>query len=73
VAGQLMLTRAHGLRTVQATDGIAAAADALSDSAQAVLPVLDGEGRLAGLISAARLASVLFQHEALDYVRNDRL
>lgn len=73
VAGQLMLTRAHGLRTVQATDGIAAAADALSASTQAVLPVLDTDGRLAGLISNARLASVLFQHEALDYVRNDRL
>lgn len=71
VAGQIMLTPGLGLKCVDTTDGIAVAADLLGTGGQAGVPVVDGSGRLAGLITPATMTAVLLQHEALDYVRGD--
>lgn len=73
VVGQIMQTAKHGLRTVNEKDTIAIAADVLSGTGQALLPVVDAAGRLTGVISRPNLTAVLFRHEALAYVRNDRL
>ena len=54
-------------------EGIALAAEILSGSGQALLPVVNGQGRLTGVISRPHITAVLFRHEALAYVRNDRL
>ncbi|HRH74029.1 HPP family protein [Zoogloea sp.] len=73
VVGQIMHTTRHGLRMVRETDGIAVAAEILSSTGQAVLPVVNDAGRLTGVISRPHITAVLFRHEALAYVRNDRL
>ena len=73
VVGQIMQTPRHGLRVLGEEDGIALAAEILSGSGQALLPVVNGQGRLTGVISRPHITAVLFRHEALAYVRNDRL
>lgn len=73
VVGQIMLTAKHGLRSVGQHEGIAVAADILASESQALLPVVDERGRLTGVISRPHITAVLFRHEALAYVRNDRL
>jgi len=72
VVGQLMLTPRTGLCTASLTDGIAVAADILGQRGQGALPVVDEAGKLAGLITPTTMTAVLFQHEALDYVRGDQ-
>lgn len=71
VAGQIMLTPGLGLRCVRTADGIALAADLLGAGGQAGVPVVDEDGRLAGLLTPTAMTAVLLQHEALDYVRSD--
>ena len=71
VVGQIMHTPKDGLRSVTTGDGIAVAADLLGHGRQQGVPVVDDSGRLAGLIDPATMTAVLFQHEALDYVRGD--
>ena len=71
VVGQLMLTPKDGLRCLRTTDGIALAADVLGPGHQPCVPVVDDGGRLAGLVTPTTMTAVLFQHEALDYVRGD--
>jgi CBS-domain-containing membrane protein len=56
---------------VRTADGIALAADLLGAGGQAGVPVVDEDGRLAGLLTPAAMTAVLLQHEALDYVRGD--
>lgn len=73
VVGQIMLTARHGLCSVGQHEGIGVAADILAGEGQALLPVVDERGRLTGVISRPHLTAVLFRHEALAYVRNDRL
>ena len=73
VVGQIMQAARHGLRMVRESDGIALAAEILSSTGQTLLPVVDGQGRLTGVISRPHMTAVLFRHEALAYVRNDRL
>ena len=73
VVGQIMQAARDGLRMVRETDGIALAAEILSSTGQAVLPVVNEAGRLTGVISRPHITAVLFRHEALAYVRNDRL
>jgi len=71
VVGQIMQTPAEGLKSVATEEGIAAAADLLGAGGQRGAPVVDAAGRLAGIITPATMTAVLFQHEALDYVRAD--
>lgn len=71
VVGQIMQTPRDDLRTAGTTDGIAVAADLLGQGRQRALPVVDENGRLAGLITPTTMTAVLLQHEALDYVRGD--
>ncbi|WP_374266013.1 HPP family protein [Zoogloea sp.] len=71
VVGQLMLAPKDGLRCLRTTDGIALAADVLGPGHQPCVPVVDDGGRLAGLVTPTTMTAVLFQHEALDYVRGD--
>lgn len=73
VVGQIMQAARHGLRMVREADGIALAAEILSSSGQTLLPVVNEAGRLTGVISRPHMTAVLFRHEALAYVRNDRL
>ena len=73
VVGQIMQATHHGLRLVRETDGIALAAEILSSTGQALLPVVNEAGRLTGVISRPHITAVLLRHEALAYVRNDRL
>jgi CBS domain-containing membrane protein len=73
VVGQIMLTARHGLCSVGQHEGIGVAADILAGEDQALLPVVDERGRLTGVISRPHLTAVLLRHEALAYVRNDRL
>ena len=67
------IEKAMSVTILRETDGIALAAEILSSTGQTLLPVVDGQGRLTGVISRPHMTAVLFRHEALAYVRNDRL
>ena len=71
VVGQIMQTPREGLKSVTTDDGIAVAADLLGHGGQRAVPVTDPTGRLAGIVTPATMTTVLFQHEALDYVRGE--
>ena len=47
------------------------AAGALPSRPNRAVPVTDPTGRLAGIVTPATMTAVLFQHEALDYVRGE--
>lgn len=72
VVGQLMLTPQHGLRLARSDDSIVVAAEILGQGGQGALPVVDDKGRLVGMLGAAGLTAVLFNHEALGHMRGSQ-